>query len=536
MKLNNESLKEKKFWEDVDISLPDFDRQKSINAALTTPKWLHFGAGNIFRAFPAVLYQELLEKGLETAGLVVAVRYDKETIKKCFNRFDDLTLLVTLKSNGSTDKKVIASIASYLGMDCDYDTLKNIFTNPSLQMVSFTITEKGYNLINTNDEYLPEIADDLNSAPCMAKSFPGRITALCFERYAKGCFPLALVSMDNCSNNGDKLFAIIEIFAKSWIEKGFVDSAFMDYICNPKKLSFPCTMIDKITPGPDREVQKKLEELGLDDMQSTIAGKNTLIAPFVNAEETQYLVIEDSFPNGRPPLEKTGIFFTNRKTVEKVEKMKVGTCLNPIHTALAIFGCLLGYKRMNAAIKDPDLLKLAKGIGYKEGLPVVIDPQIINPKKFIDEVINVRIPNPFLPDTPQRIATDSSQKIPVRFGGTLKAYKALGKDFKELKFIPLVFAGWLRYLLGIDDNGNPFEVSPDPLYESLKSDLEGIKLGQCQIDIHNKLKPILSNSSLFGLDLYESALGSRVEEYFTQMISGTGEVRKLLSIIGEWRI
>ncbi|MCL2719884.1 MAG: mannitol dehydrogenase family protein [Treponema sp.] len=533
MKLSNESLKDKKFWEKANFSLPNFNRQKSITAALTTPKWLHFGAGNIFRAFPAALYQELLEQGLETAGLIVAVRYDRKTIEKCFNQYDDLSLLVTLKSDGSTEKKVIASIASYLGMECDYDTLKSIFTNPSLQIASFTITEKGYNLTGTNEEYLPEIAEDLNCAPGLAKSFQGRIAALCHERYEKGCFPLALVSMDNCSNNGDKLFVIIETFAKSWIKKGFVNSGFLDYVCNPKKLSFPSTMIDKITPGPDSEVQKKLEELGLENMQSLTAGKNTIIAPFVNAEETQYLVIEDSFPNGRPPLEKTGVLFTDRKTVEKTEKMKVGTCLNPIHTALAIFGCLLGYKRMNVAIKDTDLLKLAEGIGYTEGLPVVIDPGIINPKKFIDEVINIRIPNPFLPDTPQRIATDSSQKIPVRFGGTLKTYKALGKDFNELKFIPLVFAGWLRYLLGVDDNGNPFEVSPDPLYENLKIALAGIKLGQRQEDIHSKLKPILSSSSLFGLDLYESALGEKVEEYFRQMLLRAGEVRKLLSSIGE---
>jgi len=528
MKLSNESLKDKKFWKEAGFSLPFFDREKVATAAITTPKWIHFGAGNIFRAFPAALYQVLLEQGLETAGLTVAVRYDRNTIKKCFNRFDDLSLLVILKSDGSTEKKVIASITNYLGMDCDYNKLKNIFTNPSLQMASFTITEKGYNLTGSDGEFLPEVAKDLNSAPGLAKSFWGKIAALCHERYVKNSYPLALVSMDNCSFNGDKISAIMEKYAKAWINKGFVDTGFIDYVSNKKKLSYPCTMIDKITPSPSYEVQKLLEELGLENMGAIIAGKNTLIAPFVNAEETQYLVMEDSFPNGRPLLEKTGVIFTDRETVDKAEKMKVGTCLNPIHTALAIFGCLFGYKRMNEAIKDPDLLKLAEGIGYTEGLPVVIDPGIINPKKFIDEVIRVRIPNPFLPDTPQRIATDSSQKIPVRFGGTLKAYKALSKDFKELKFIPMVFAGWLCYLLGIDDQGNPFEVSPDPLYESLKNCLEGICLGQGQADIHGKLKPVLSDSSLFGLDLYESVLGERVEEYFTKMISGAGEIRKLL--------
>ena len=56
--------------------------------------------------------------------------------------------------------------------------------------------------------------------------------------------------------------------------------------------------------------------------------------PFVNAETTEYLVLEDAFPNGRPPLERAGVYFTDRATVEKAEKMKVGTCLNPLHLSL----------------------------------------------------------------------------------------------------------------------------------------------------------------------------------------------------------
>jgi fructuronate reductase len=336
--------------------------------------------------------------------------------------------------------------------------------------------------------------------------------------------------MDNCSHNGDRLFAIVETFAKGWVEKEKVKAGFQDYVRDPKKLSFPWTMIDKITPGPDKGIAGTLAALGLEDMQSMTAGKNTPIAPFVNAEETQYLVIEDDFPNGRPALEKTGVLFTGRQAVDKVEKMKVGTCLNPIHTALAIFGCLLGYKRINEEMKDPDLVKLAEGIGYREGLPAVTDPGIIDPKQFLDEVIKVRLPNPFLPDAPQRIAADSSQKIPVRFGGTLKAYRDRGKNLAELKLIPLVFAGWLRYILGIDDQGNSFEVSPDPLYESLKAGLSGITPGQSEsAPVHSKLEPILSNPSLFGLNLYEAGLGRLVEDYFSRMIAGPGAVRELLS-------
>ena len=101
----------------------------------------------------------------------------------------------------------------------------------------------------------------------------------------------------------------------------------------------------------------------------------------------------------------------------------------------------------------------------------------------------------------------------------------------DLKLIPLVFAAWLRYLLGIDDQGKPFQPSPDPLLENLKSALSGIELGKPEQakPLHSKLKPILSDSSLFGLDLYEAGLGGLVEAYFARMLEGPGAVRKLLS-------
>ena len=273
-----------------------------------------------------------------------------------------------------------------------------------------------------------------------------------------------------------------------------------------------------------------LAALGLEGMEGIVTEKNTYVAPFVNAEETEYLVIEDAFPNGRPAMEKTGVLFTEKEIVDRVEKMKVCTCLNPLHTALAVFGCLLGYTRISEEMKDADLVKLVEGIGYREGLPVVVDPGIINPKEFLDQAIRVRLPNPFIPDTPQRIATDTSQKIPVRFGQTLKAYKNAGKDITGLKFIPLVFAGWLRYLLGIDDQGKPFDVSPDPLYKSLAENLSGIKLGAPE-PFHSKLQPILSNPELFGLNLYEAGLGEHVEELFAEMVAAPGAVRKTLSRI-----
>lgn len=530
MRLNSKELANTSQWEKAGVELPRFDREAMIQITKTVPEWVHFGAGNIFRAFLTALQQDLLDQGIEKTGIIVAAGYDGEIVDRVYRPHDNLTMAVTLKVNGSIQKRVLASVAEALRMDKteDFERLKTVFRAKSLRMASLTITEKGYNLTGRGDETLPDVAADFLAGPKSPKNYIGKLTSLCYERYLAGKLPVALVSMDNCSHNGDRLFKAVEAFAIQWVEKGFTEHGFLDYIRDPAQVSFPWTMIDKITPRPDEGVKDMLEAVGLTDMAGELTSKNTLVTPYVNAEEAQYLVIEDKFPAGRPRLEKAGVFFTDRETVDKVEKMKVCTCLNPLHTALAVFGCLLGYTKISDEMKNPDLVKLVEGIGYTEGLPVVVNPGILSPKQFIDEVLQVRFPNPFMPDTPQRIATDTSQKIPIRFGETIKAYLAgTTLDVHNLKLIPLVLAAWIRYLLGVDDTGTAFTVSPDPLYDSLHRSLSELKLGQ-KGPFHEVLKPILSDSRIFAVNLYEAGLGEQVERCFEELIAGPGAVASTL--------
>ena len=188
--------------------------------------------------------------------------------------------------------------------------------------------------------------------------------------------------MDNCSHNGDKLYAAVDAYAKAWTENGKADSGFLEYIENPAHVSFPWSMIDKITPRPHESVQKALAADGWEGMDIQVTGKNTYIAPFVNTEKPQYLVIEDDFPAGRPPLEKAGVLFTSRDTVNAVERMKVCTCLNPLHTAMSIYGCLLDYTLISAEMKDEDLCGLITKMGYIEAMPVVVDPVCSSPPTY----------------------------------------------------------------------------------------------------------------------------------------------------------
>ena len=123
-------------WKQAGVKLPEFDIDKMRAATEESPVWVHFGAGNIFRGF------------------------------KCFS------MMVSLKPDGSMDREIIASVAKGVKANMEdekeYSYLKKVFANPSLQMLSFTITEKGYALANLKGEYLPVVTADIENGPTKA--------------------------------------------------------------------------------------------------------------------------------------------------------------------------------------------------------------------------------------------------------------------------------------------------------------------------------------------------------------------------------
>lgn len=513
MKLNEQSLQEKGWWQEHHIALPRYDRAAVREATKSNPSWLHFGPGNIFRAFIAAVQQRVLNEGKAETGIIAAAPHSREAIDAVYRPHDDLSLMVTMKADETKSLEVIGSVVESLDSNPgspDWQALEQIAAAPSLEIISFTITEKGYKAASGQSLAAP--ADTM-----------GKVTALLYKRYCAGGQPVTLLSLDNCSHNGSVLKAGILKVAEEWNEQGNVPEAFLSYL--QERISYPWTMIDKITPRPSNDIAEELKAMGFEDMGFVQSKRGSFYAPFVNAEECGYLVIEDDFRNGRPALEAGSVIFTDRETVEKVERMKVCACLNPLHTALAVYGCLLGYHRISDEMSDPDLKRLVVGLGA-EGIKVVEDPVVLKPEVFLRECLESRFPNAAIPDTPQRIATDTSQKVGIRYGETIKAYAKLGKA-SELTYIPWAIAGWCRYLMGVDDQGEAMPLSPDPLLASFTEQLKAVELGK-PADVHAVLAPILSDTSIFGSDLYEAGIGEMVEHCFAQLILGKGAVRAAL--------
>ena len=308
MRLTYEGIKDVQAWNAAGIDLPPYSPAELAANTRKSPRWVHFGIGNIFRIFVGGIADSLIRAGLMDTGIICAETFDFDVVDKIYKPFDNLALAVTLYPDGKQDKRVLASLTEAVKAQPrftdDWARLKEVFTAPSLQLVSFTITEKGYALHGADGKYFPFVNADIENGPEKCGGAMAVVASMLFARFKAGAQPIALVSMDNVSHNGQKLRESVVDMAEKWYERNFVPADFVAWVKDEGKVSFAWTMIDKITPRPSEDVAKMLETSGVEDMGIVVTSKRTYIAPFVNAEKPGYLVIEDKFPNGRPPLER----------------------------------------------------------------------------------------------------------------------------------------------------------------------------------------------------------------------------------------
>ena len=519
-------------WAETGINMPQFDVREMVAKTKAAAQWMHFAPSNLFTGEIAPRAQQLLDAGLMDTGIIGVECWDEEIVSKVMKPHDNLRLRVVMPpdaTDGSID--VLASLADTLAAAEDWEQVLGYFAQPSLQMVTVTCTEKGYGIDN------PGAEADMAAGP----DSPGHIMAIAaagaWHRFNHGAAPLAFVSMDNCAENGKLFQGAVMSIAETWAAAGRVSPEFIAYMNDSSKITFPWTMIDRITPRPDDGTVAMLNDLGIEDVDVVATSKGTFIAPFSNTEHISYLAVQDAFPNGRPPLEETGVLFApDTEGVAAYEAMKVGTCLNPLHTTLAVFGCLLGHTSISEEMADPELSGFLRAQSA-EALPKAVRPAGIEPAEFLNTCLTERFPNPNVPDTPQRIATDTSQKMDVRYGGTMQAY---GAEASDLTFIPLAVAGWLRYLAGaatvddaVGDDGKPFTLSDDgPFFDTPTAVAAAatMTVGSPDTVTTEAVKALLDfgfkrPGSQIQLDLYEMGVGDKIEGMLKEFLAGPGAIR-----------
>ena len=111
MKLTFKGLQEKEQWKNAGIGLPSYNIEKVAEETKKNPVWVHFGAGNIFRIFIGGIADTLISSGEMKKGITCVETFDFDVVDKIYRPYDNLVLAVTLKADGSTDKKVLGSLA-----------------------------------------------------------------------------------------------------------------------------------------------------------------------------------------------------------------------------------------------------------------------------------------------------------------------------------------------------------------------------------------------------------------------------------------
>lgn len=410
------------------VAVPAYDR------SAISPGIVHLGIGAFHRAHMAVYVDDLLKDNPEWA--IVGASLRRPDTKEALEPQDGL-YTVAVRDAGGTHPRVIGSILKVLDANTQREELLALMASPQIRIVSLTVTEKGYchdPATGELDPRHPDIVHDLAN-PTAPRSAPGILVEALARRHAAGIAPFAVMSCDNLPSNGATVRRIVAKLAT------LRDAALGEWVGS--EVAFPGTMVDRIVPSTtdaDRAVVAEL--VGAEDAW-----------PIMTEPFTQW-VIEDHFPNGRPPFELAGAQLV--ADVEPFERMKL-RMLNGSHSTIAYLGYLAGHQYVSEAIAAPAFAKLIHDLMTQEVMPT-LDMPGVDLAAYRDQLL-ARFANPALQHRTWQIAMDGSQKLPQRLLGTIRDRLAAGQGTDRLT---LGVAGWMRYVMGIDENGENIDVR-DPL-------------------------------------------------------------------------
>ncbi len=403
---------------------------------------VHLGVGAFHRAHQAVFVDERMAAGERDWAILGASLRSPET-RDALAPQDGLYTLVERDGDGER-QRVVGALRGILVAPESPTALLDAMTDPNVRIVSLTVTEKGYCHDPATGELRedhPDIRHDL-ATPGLPRSALGFLVEALARRRAAGTAPFTVLCCDNLPSNGKLVRGVTRRLA------GLRDAELGRFV--EQEVAFPGTMVDRIVPAStdaDREVVAA--RLGLDDAWPVVA------------EPFRQWVIEDHFPAGRPRFEEAGAELVADAGPYETMKLRL---LNGAHSTLAYLGYLAGHETVAAAIAAPGFAPFVLGLMDEEVTPTLSVPSSTDLAAYKAALLR-RFANPALKHRTWQIAMDGSQKLPQRLLATTRARLAAGAPIRRLA---LAVAGWMRYVTGLDERGQPIEVR-DPLAGRLRA-------------------------------------------------------------------
>ncbi|QKJ50704.1 fructuronate reductase [Providencia rettgeri] len=472
----------------------------AINA--TRPHWtadrlttriVHLGCGAFHRAHQALYTHHVLEKTDSDWGYCEVNLISKHDAALIEN-LKQQSMLYTVAEKGEThtELKIIGSMKEALHPLIDgIDAIIEKMVSPSVSIVSLTVTEKGYctdpatGKLDKNNQLIQQ---DL-ATPSQPASAIGYITAALKLRYERQLPPFTVLSCDNVRENyhvaREAVLGLAQLQSSelaAWIENN---------------VTFPCTMVDRIVPAATEETLAEIAEL--------LGVKDTCA---IACEPFRQWVIEDNFVNGSTEWDCAGAQFVEDVVPFELMKLRM---LNGSHSFLAYLGYLGGYAHISDTMTNPDYRRAAYALMMNEQAPTLVMPEEVNLADYASSLIN-RFTNPSLKHQTWQIAMDGSQKLPQRMLDPIAWHITNKTDYRHLA---LGIAGWMRYVAGVDEQGNKIDVR-DPLVDTYTAIYTKHGLNVSVVD------DLLAIDAIFGTELPKNPLFVKVIKSAYQQLLDMG--------------
>ncbi len=391
--------------------------KKTVSKPGLPVKILQFGEGNFLRAFVDWMIHKANEAGVMNHG-VVAVQPIGQGLAEMLRKQD---CLYHVYLEGIKDKQpvkevtLVKSIVNALNPYDEYETYKNIFLSPELEMIISNTTEAGIRY---------EEGDDLNACP--PKSYPAKMTSLLYQRFQKfnGAADkgLLIICCELIEDNGSTL----KDYVLKHAEYNHLGNEFMNWV--KQNCHFYDTLVDRIVPGFPRET--------IDEIKAEIGFNDNLV---VKGEFFHVWAIGgDPVIKEKLPLDKAGlnVLFMDDIKLFRAKKVRV---LNGSHTAMVPVALQMGCETVKDAFNTPLVEKFINQMVANEVLPA-IDEDPVELEKFSGKILE-RFYNPYIKHYLKDISLNSLSKWETRDFPTVQD-NAL-KLNKQANFTTFSFAALL---------------------------------------------------------------------------------------------
>ena len=430
------------------IACPPDSSALGYDRAAIAPGIVHFGFGNFHRAHQASYIDRLLQHGAahEWGICGVGILLSDAAMRDAMSDQDCLFTVIERHPDGTVRTRVVGSVVEYRYAPDDPEGIFTRLVDPSVRIVSLTVTEGGYLRDPATGRFDPEHPDVIHDArnSTRPRTAFGYIVEGLRRRRAAGIEPFTVMSCDNLQGNSDAAREAIVAIASR------MDPQLAEWITDD--VAFPNGMVDRITPvTTDRDREVLAEDFGIRDRWP------------VPCEPFTQWILEDHFPTGRPALEDVGVQFVS--DVQPYEFMKL-RLLNASHQALAYLAGPQGYLLVDEAMRDSAIRSFLAEYMQREARPTLGELPGVNVDAYISMILE-RFANPQIRDTVLRLATDGSNRMATF---TLPVIRENLQAGRPIDFGAAMVAAWAEYWAALARGDIPAELMPaDPRQETLLS-------------------------------------------------------------------